>query len=188
MVHALRGENFGVFDGGHRPYGTFFNYQESRSRPRLPHFLSLPSSLERLALLALEAGTKESRFRAKAMKTRPPLRFCRHPSFWLGLLFACFLAWVWWDSYRIGSVCQLGWRNQMLTFANNEGEAFVAFKRYPGSRLEVNGSREASETVKAFQSEEWAWGSTLCRVPNALVFFSFLGLWVGWLAWRWKRE
>jgi hypothetical protein len=26
------------------------------------------------------------------------------------------------------------------------------------------------------------------KVPDSLVFFSFVGLWVGWMVWRWRRE
>jgi len=109
-------------------------------------------------------------------------------SFWLGLFVACFLAWAWWDSYRVGSIAQVGWDSRMFMFANCEGEAFVTFKRYPGSQLEINGTREEAEVVSELRSEEWFMGVSLCRIRDALVFFSFVGLWGGWLFWRWKRE
>jgi hypothetical protein len=188
MVHALRGENFGVFEGGHRPYGPFSNYQESRCRPRLADFLSLPSSLGRLAFLPLEAGTKE-----KLMTPGPPLRFWhrtrRRPSFWLGLFVACFLAWAWWDSYRNGAIVWYARGTVAVAVIQAKGAFFFASGGPwfpPGFHWIYSPGLDPEELFAA-------WGSAVhvghLRVPDSLVFFSFVGLWGGWLAFpEWLRK
>jgi hypothetical protein len=115
-------------------------------------------------------------------------RASRRPSFWLGLFVACFLAWAWWDSFRnasFGSV-ERDYRALQVVRAFGEtvllnrermswtGLSFVG-ERGPITELDWSGFKERT-------------GKPALIVPDSLVFFSFVGVWVGWLAWRSRVE
>ena len=112
----------------------------------------------------------------------------RRPSFWLGLFVACFLAWAWWDSYRVFP---------SLYLANIGGlfrqDGFSIVYTPPLDRLD-------GSSWNCLQREDWRFeldttiymmeshGSRCLKFPDSLVFFSFVGLWSGWLAWRARVE
>jgi hypothetical protein len=141
-----------------------------------------------LALLALEAGTKET----NNMNPRPGFwhRTRRRPSFWLGLFVACFLAWAWWDSYEAQTVFRwMDSSEESIQFTRMDGASFVTV----GSGIELiqymPGWQYERTNEVPFESLWSLAGSQYWRVPDSLVFFSFLGLWVGWLAFfDWLRK
>jgi hypothetical protein len=125
------------------------------------------------------------------MTPGPPFRF-RHKtihrvSFWLGLFVACFLAWAWWDSYREDSALSVEGAGRELCFVRHDGETRFyaeADSHALDARLEVYAGNDAT-----MQRAIWWWGSARpVKVPDSLVFFSFVGLWGGWLGWRWRVE
>jgi hypothetical protein len=117
------------------------------------------------------------------MKPRPPYR---RVSFWLGLFVAWFLAWAWWDSY------------QNLSALNLRGGGILHITRAEGATYFNTGGAEGPRfyrdslgvTLKGRNLEaEWhRWGFRFVKVPDALMFFSFVGLWAGWLVWRGRVE
>jgi hypothetical protein len=128
------------------------------------------------------------------MKATPGPRFWhrtrRRPSFWLGLFVVCFLAWAWWDSYRQNPTVSYGWRGEAVEIIRLHGSTYFAVGP------DWSWSRGASLTFKRIRKEKQAriWESVGWRyieVPDPRVFFSFLGLWIGWLAlsdWRRKKR
>jgi len=107
----------------------------------------------------------------------------RRPSFWLGLLVVCFLAWAWWDSYRNDSALWM----KSGTIVRGYGTTYIEVGAGPvelGGRREPHYMNEGGyrEEIAAFYNHDWA-------VPDSLVFFSCVGVWVGWLALSdWRRK
>ena len=135
----------------------------------------------RMALLALEAGTKD-----KLMRPGPPLRFwqssLRRPSFWLGLFVACFLAWAWWDSYGYLTRVWLVLDSREVEIVRIGGRTWLPDMSMGAVKLGVGFTHD--DLTSFPQSEPAEPGG----VPDSLIFFSFVGPWGGWLVWRWKRE
>ena len=148
----------------------------------------------RVALLALEAGTK------KELMTPGPHRFwqgsLRRPSFWLGLFVACFLAWAWRDSFERQHVVRGHSQNNLLLACFHvEGRLlFIFWPDYDWDHRWTVETREVSEMSNAAglleQIEEE--GGSVARyrvIPDSLVFSSFFGIWVGWLSFsEWRRR
>jgi hypothetical protein len=107
----------------------------------------------------------------------------RRSSFWLGLFVACFLAWAWWDSFRSQSTAVSEWRNRTFTLSSLDGTIyFVSGSGWLTSH--AWGFRAWSgKKVANYEQTLTNVGASHRRVPHSLVFFSFLGHWVGWLAW-----
>jgi len=126
-----------------------------------------------------------------------PCAFHRWTSFWLGLFVACFLAWAWRDSYRF----------KLATGIQGPDSSYGLLRIRAGTFLYYNPRR------RLVMTSEWWWKSrapvlaenwelrsdgTLfyksyypetraLRIPDAAVFFSFLGLWCGGMAWQSRR-
>jgi hypothetical protein len=128
-------------------------------------------------------------------------RTSRRPSFWLGLFVACFLAWAWWDSYQREPLVHVTTRREALQLSRIGGVTMVATGPIPdmpywgfwgvGSRPLAGGP----ETLGHQRGREQRWafararGVRYLKIPDSLVLFSFLGLWVGWLAFsEWLRK
>jgi hypothetical protein len=56
--------------------------------------------------------------------------------------------------------------------------AFNGVLRFPNQQS----SRATEEEI--FEG----WGTRYIKIPDVSVFFSFVGLWGGWLVWRWRGE
>ena len=112
----------------------------------------------------------------------------RRPSFWLGLFVACFLAWAWWDSMHASLGINSVVANRRLILVRVEGATQIFWRLAPGTKLRFEAARlppeVGGEYISVFKEE----GFSYFRVPDSLVFFSFVGVWVGWLAWRWRVE
>ena len=156
----------------------------------VPH-TSLPRPVVSVALLALEAGTKESR----AMKASFWHRTRRRPSFWLGLFVSCFLAWAWWQSYLDFPALVVARSGNATELSRMRGATYIVMGpsgalRVPSTCWEVRGKRWLQPSG---WEELWALGHAHgvrpYRIPDSLVFFPFVGLWVGWLALSdWRRR
>jgi len=116
----------------------------------------------------------------------------RRPSFWLGLFLACFFAWAWWDSYRYTVAAYYNSNAGHFVFGREDGVSLVSVSRalvVPWEYSSGDWSRFPAELregrieamVEEYCEDHW-------KVPDSLVFFSFVGVWVGWLAWRWRVE
>ena len=117
----------------------------------------------------------------------------RRPSFWLGLFVACFLAWAWWDSYGNGSGILYSWGSDAFAALRWQGASFLVSVEdgwFPaGFQWRYRPGFNVDRILSAWKES----GSDIrhCRVPDSLAFTSFVGLWVGWLAfpeWLWKRR
>ena len=117
--------------------------------------------------------------------------FYRWKSFWLGLFVLVFLGWAWRESYlNFPAIHHVG------------SEKAIELSRYRGAtRVETGPSanlwlpRSGMKVVsKGFHVGFIPWlrgyrqGVRSFEVRDSLVFFSFLGFWGGWLAWRWRRQ
>jgi hypothetical protein len=131
------------------------------------------------------------------MKPGPPLRFWhrtrRRPSFWLGLFVACFLGWAWWESHYSYSEMALSGRGQVLRCVRKDGETSVYWFKDPPSRdFDLNVTRTDFVKRRIFPTTSdinWLLASPSFKTRDSLVFFSFVGLWVGWLAFpAWLRK
>jgi len=164
---------------------------ELGQRCPLDHHPPFSRRLVHLALLPLEAGTKEIRFLMKPNR-RPTFWHLtrRRPSFWLGLFVACFLAWAWQDSTR----------HMFEVSATVAGKGSVVMRRH-GSTWILYGLSDGGFWVNrrpdVMPDDEWkeylsSWvgvGFRQTRVPDSLVFFSYVGLWIGWLTFSdWRRK
>ena len=120
----------------------------------------VPRRVVFLALLALEAGTKE--------KLMTPRRLIRWRSFWLGILVLGFLGWAWRDSLSH----TFGFQWKQLTVANNSGGGVLVLRKAGGKwrwRVERGGaSRYPSHwDPPAFFVQPFLVG--VSRSPNAEV-------------------
>src|SRR5262245_27413024 len=118
------------------------------------------------------------------MKPHP---FYRWKSFWLGLFVACFLAWAWWDSHKHQTY--VVWSGAHYTCYLGRRDGFTLFADVPwGISLGWRFNRFAIGNLRV--PDVWmGWPdvrSVLGR--DSLIFFSFLGLWGGWLGWRARIE
>ena len=124
----------------------------------------------------------------------------RRPSFWLGLFVACFLAWAWRDSFERQHVVRGHSQNNLLLACFHvEGRLLFIFwpdydwdHRWTVEIREVSEEHNAAKFVGFIERELELEGSSLARywsIPDALVFCSFVGLWVGWLSFsEWRRR
>ena len=127
------------------------------------------------------------------MKPRP---FYRRKSFWLGLFVLVFLGWAWWQSFH--HCVRL---NIPLGGGKSVGKALAGF-RQDGETVFVKAHRDASQLL-SFRTTPRRGGSLGLKdycatadqlgfrwilIPDSLVFFPALALWLGWLFWHWKRE
>ena len=113
-----------------------------------------------------------------------PRLLLRRVSFWLGLFVACFLAWAWWDSKRFETSVHLG-VGLGPEVMRVDGATFLVrvyrFRFDPVMRREPLVISE-QQVERYFVENEFRY----FKVPDSLVFFSFVGLWGGWLVWRWR--
>ena len=121
------------------------------------------------------------------MTSGPPLRFWyrtrRRPSFWLGLFVACFLAWAWWDSYSYLTRVWLDLDFREVGIVRIEGRTW--FPALAMGAEKFGGAFMHKDLASFPESEPLEPGG----IPDSLVFFSFLGLWGGWLALSdWRRK
>jgi hypothetical protein len=109
----------------------------------------------------------------------------RRPSFWLGFFVACFLAWAWWDSYRHTSLLSWGGSKGLIGILREDGATFV-FKYHDSVAGTLLSGWDFTRAEPLRVGTVWDYLKTITvshgRAPDSLVFFSFLGLWVGWLA------
>jgi hypothetical protein len=122
-----------------------------------------------------------------------PTRFwqssVRRPSFWLGLFVACFLAWAWWDSFNGRFIAWIPRDGKQVEFEREAGATHIAFLTGLGSLEEASFHYETRDGDDLPYAEFLdIYGASYCRVPDSLVFVFFLGLWGGWLGWRWRVE
>ena len=149
-----------------------------------------PRPVVRVALLPLEAGAKKT----NNMNQRPGFwhRTRRRPSFWLGLFVACFLAWAWLDSYTNNAWWSYTWGSTTRAVCRGNGASFIASATDVWFRPGLESVY--GETISNPESAFAAWrenGARVrhCRVPDSLVFFSYVGLWIGWLTFSdWRRK
>jgi hypothetical protein len=113
----------------------------------------------------------------------------RRPSFWLGLFVVCFLAWAWWVSYDSGAMVLYAWGKRAFAIIHRNGASCLLTARpWSGRRLEWQYSNWLY-TEEVLQNWSLAEELSYLRVPDSLVFFSFVGVWVGWLAFpEWLRK
>jgi len=116
------------------------------------------------------------------------LRLRRRPSFWLGLFVACFMAWAWCDSYRHELMASHVGNARHVQFGRMDGASYVASGEAFLGELPGFGMRyPAGIGMERWKGVWELFGVRHHRIPDSLVFFSFLGLWVGWLAFsEWK--
>jgi hypothetical protein len=119
------------------------------------------------------------------------MKLRRRPSFWLGLFVALFLAWASWDSYRHEALLHRESREGFVQCLRLEGGTYFVSGLWPspapGERLVTSHSNGLGLSTWRQMWQEF--GANPVRVPDSLVFFSFLGLWVGWLALSdWRRK
>ena len=114
----------------------------------------------------------------------------RRPSFWLGLFIACFLAWAWWDSYRMEMSAGFSATTRSYRVYRIEGATVFTFYVDWFASGSGFGFWYESANGREFWESRWdAFGVKHCRVPDPLVFSSVVGLWVGWLAFSdWRRK
>jgi hypothetical protein len=116
----------------------------------------------------------------------------RRPSFWLGVFVACFLAWAWWDSYTNNAALGYTWRARSFVVFRGNGTSFItsAANVWFGPGLDWGYGATTGDAKSALAA--WREGGAavrFCRIPDSLVFFSFVGVWVGWLALSdWRRK
>ena len=111
----------------------------------------------------------------------------RWKSFWLGLFVLVFLGWAYVDSFRFHA----------MAYRYDGRQTVIIYRSFGGTRF-----GEGPTRMLGFHPDKWGfsyaecsvypfyWGSRDVRsfeVPDAPVFSSFMGLWGGWLAWRWRR-
>ena len=124
------------------------------------------------------------------MKPRPIHRW---KSFWLGLSVVLFLAWAWLDSYHGLSECFLKLGNREAQFSRAKGVTYVYLRQgdtyltsLPPGEFQLETSR-----LPAYWPNIWEWlekyGAPQARIPDAPIFYSYLGLWSGLLAWHRRR-
>ncbi|MCW1922623.1 hypothetical protein OKA05_08660 [Luteolibacter arcticus] len=113
------------------------------------------------------------------MTPRPCYRW---KTFWLGLFVASFLGWAWWDSNSHETVAfRSGWTRTTYLYSAT-GETIFA----RGCTIEFGVMGNAwgfSHNELPVLPPFWELGDGVSgfKVPDPLVFFSFLGLWAGWL-------
>ena len=114
----------------------------------------------------------------------------RRPSFWLGLFVACFLAWAWWDCYRVDTHLGFSGEEDVFAFVLSKGQLsfyFAIDAAGPDNGFYFHRDSTGDETLTMRELANLLdyprWG-----LPASLVFFSFVGFWGGWLVWRWRGE
>jgi len=107
----------------------------------------------------------------------------RRPSFWLGLFVACFLGWAWRDSYSHLTTVRLDLDFREVGFVRIEGRTWFPAMTMGAEKI---GLAFMHKDLASFpESEPLEPGG----IPDSLVFFSVVGLWVGWLAFsEWRRK
>jgi hypothetical protein len=113
-----------------------------------------------------------------------PRPIYRWKSFWLGVFVACFLAWAWGDSRRCETWLQVGGYGTVRL----DGTTFVFKGVLDGSKVVV--VKRGAKAATAAEEERFfvLRGVRHFKIRDSLVFFSFIALWGGWLAWRWRRR
>jgi len=117
-----------------------------------------------------------------------PRPLYRWKSFWLGVLVLGFIGWAWWDSFQRELMAYHVGNTHEVQLVRTEGASFVASGDDFVGELPGFGVRyPAGIGMERWKGVWELYGVRHHRIPDALVFFSFLGLWGGWLAWRWRR-
>jgi len=113
----------------------------------------------------------------------PPRPLHHWITFWLGLLFAVFLGWAWWDSYHCFT--RITWTGH--GFAWN-GAGRIAFSQFPQAAtnpIDLSFSREPISGV-------WLAGIfakfKTHVLPYPLVLVAYLLTWASLLLWRYRRQ
>ena len=121
------------------------------------------------------------------MKPRP---LHRRVSFWLGLFVACFLAGAWWDSYQRQTLVDVATPHGVVTAERRTGSTWLFLS--PG----VSPWNFSYAHRRIIPQVDWddqlaslkGIGIRCLWAPDIIVFFSFVGLWGVWLAWRMRVE
>jgi hypothetical protein len=150
--------------------------------PLVPH-PAFPPPVGLFPRLALSEATETN----QRMTPRP---FYRWKSFWLGLFVLVFLGWAWWDSYRNEALLLRERRDDFLQCLRVDGATYFVSGRWSfPSPLERFAATHSKGLGIASWNQTWqVLGASPVRVPDSLVFFSFVGLWGGWLVWRARVE
>ncbi len=117
----------------------------------------------------------------------------RWKSFWLGLFVLVFLGWAWRESYLNFPTISRDRSGNAIEVSRMRGVTYMVTG--PSGALRILAGGWVVGSKKFFQPTDWedmwalghAHGVRVFRVPDSLVFFSYLGLWGGWLVWRRRR-
>ena len=113
-----------------------------------------------------------------------PRPFYRWKSFWFGVLFLAFLGWSSWDSRRNATtLSDWGW-------ALVRSESQTIFLHRPRTLFFGGGYQRRFDSI-GWDKETAFWGDrgafSVCIPDYVLGSILFLP-WLGWLAWRWRKQ
>ncbi len=119
--------------------------------------------------------------------------FYRWKSFWIGLFVLVFLGWAWSESYLKFPTISQARSGKAIEFSRMRGVTYMVTG--PSGSLRILAGGWVVGNKRFLQPTDWenlwalghAHGVRVFRVPDSLIFFSYLGLWGGGLAWRWRR-
>ncbi|MCW1926397.1 hypothetical protein OKA05_27850 [Luteolibacter arcticus] len=113
----------------------------------------------------------------------------RRVSFWLGLFIACFLGWAWWHSYRYCPGAGVAFAGAQISAARQDGATFVFTPPDQGMArhwIDVEPRASCPDLEDALSTAEGL-DVRWMRLPDPLVFLTYLALWTAALAWRQRR-
>lgn len=113
--------------------------------------------------------------------------------FWFGIFTFCFLGWAWWDSCHA------------TIYAEWSGKRALQVYRFDGASILISGAptnlaavgprwiigRDAATRplgLEHYLEGRIAYGVRYWKLPDALIFYPLLGLFLGGLAWRRRRH
>ena len=142
----------------------------------------------RLPRVALETATHSNKNQSAFVKATPRPLY-KWKSFWLGILVLGFLGWAWWDSFPHRFIAWIPRNGQQVEFEREAGATHLAFLTGLGNSEEASFHYESRDTDdRPYAKFLDTFGASYCRVPDALVFLSYVGVWSAWLFFHWKRE
>ncbi len=121
---------------------------------------------------------------ANAMHPRPLYRW---KSFWFGVLFFAFLGWASWHSTRY--IAEAGRDTYLLS--RMDGHTAIIWNSYwlrPYVSVDPIDENSDMPSLEAMVSQCESLNWKVVAIPDYAVAAPLALLWLGWLAWRWRKQ